>query len=494
MQLRGHATALLVAALAQTAACEQAPKRPKPTQISDPGQVVDAPDPRRDECLRRHLEVDPHYDPVVRAFCADLQNLDGVGASLALVENGRLSLSLAGGRRCQDGEDPVDARTQFRIGSITKTLTAATALSLAREGKLDLDAPVTSHLPDFRLSDPNAAPRITPRHLLSHTSGLPELSPMDVTALDSVPWFGAWATRSRWFEPGALWNYSNSGFALLGEMLQAATGTPYAELVETRVLEPLALNDTTFDAAVASDRGNVACGHHRAGRVKRPLDVESDFDARNEGWAIPAGAALSTAEDLASLAIGLMDSDVVLDQATRTAMFSSQARTHRSPDDFYGLGLAGDELANGLTLLRHAGNTGDFAADIYMVPDRGFALVILGNTSAHFRATADATFRHTLEVPLAAPVRPDPPSLPAFAGDYRVIGWEEPVRVTLEDGALRLSSAELRVENLQLRHVAHSIFAVTWPALGTSEQVTFVPGPSGTWARASSFVAHKPAP
>ena len=492
MQVRGHATALLVATLAQTAACEQAPKRPKPTTVTDPKQVVDAPDERRDACLRRHLEVDPHYDPIVRAFCADLQNLDGVGASLALVENGRLTLSLAGGRRCEDREDPVDARTQFRIGSITKTLTAATTLNLAREGKLELDAPVTTYLPELRLADADAAPGITLRHLLGHTSGLPELSPADVTALDSVPWYGAWSSKTPWFDPGALWSYSNSGYALLGQALHAATGTPYPELVEARVLEPLALADTTFDAAAARERGNVACGHHRAGRVKRPLDVESDFDAQNERWALPAGAALSTAEDLASFAVGLMDSEVVLDQDTRAEMFGSQVRTHRSPKDFYGLGIAGDELAKGLVLLRHAGNTGDFAADLYMVPDRGFALVILGNTSSHFRATADATLRHTLETPLVARSKQDPPSLAAYAGDYRVAGWDAPVRVTVEDDTLRLSSAHLRVENLELRHLAHSTFRLTWPALGTSERVTFVSGASGTWARARSFVGHRP--
>lgn len=133
-------------------------------------------DRQRDACLA-HNPAPARYEGLVRAFCSEHAHLGGVGASLAVAERGRLTFTAVTGARCRDGP-PVTVDTAFRLGSLTKFATAALALDLADERRLDLRAPLPE-LADF--TDPRAR-GITPQQLLEHTAGLADPDPRDLAA------------------------------------------------------------------------------------------------------------------------------------------------------------------------------------------------------------------------------------------------------------------------------------------------------------------------
>lgn len=498
--LRAHvARAALGVSLAAIAiaGCERAPKKDLPTALrhDDPEADKEQALQERFACLDEATDVDPRYEPVVRALCSDLHHLHGVGVSLAIAEKGELRFDIALGKACADQDRPVTADALFRIGSITKTLTATAALVAAQRGRVSLDHPLPEYLPDFTVAEPGRARAITLRHLLDHTSGLPELGPVDTAGLSPDAWYTAWGTRPTWAAPGRVWHYSNSGYALAGTILERALGQPFPRVVEELVLEPMSLAEIDFDAQAAARERTAVCGHPGRSEARTVLDVESDFDPKAAGgWATPAGAGLASARGLARFGLGLLEEDGVLEPQSRRAMFDADTPTHTGDAQTYGLGLARRELANGVVVLRHAGNTGDFAADLYIVPDKGFVLAILSNTSAHYRATAESVFTQRLGVSLT-PMHPAGSHEPAaYAGDYTVPGWPDPVRVTrAADGSLRLASTQLRIDNVELRPGPGDTFQVTWPALGLSERISFVfdEDAKTVWIRGPRFLGHR---
>jgi CubicO group peptidase (beta-lactamase class C family) len=481
---------VIAPALLLATGCEQAPTRPlRHLGPAPAGAVVDV----RARCLAEHADVDPAWEPVVRALCADLHNLEGVGAAIAVVERGRVSFSLAAGRRCDGDEDPVRTDTLFRIGSVSKVVTAAAALTLVQDGGLAFERRVVDDLPGFRLGDPRAARAITLAHLLTHTSGLPEPSPARIAA-EPGPWYEALRTEAPWFEPGTLWSYSNTGYALLGSWLEAVTGEPFASVVDQRVLEPLALADLTFDRKVASATGRAACGHLGRGRARTRIDVADDdrLDRPGVAEAGAAGAAFASAEELARLGAALLEDQALLEPAMRHAMFDTRVDTGGAPGEYWALGIGGWTATNGQAVFHHAGNTGDFSADLWLVPHRQLVVVLLANGPAHFPATARAAFEaagadDALDRPDPGPPRPTG----AYVGEYAVAGWPEPIHVRAGAGGPVLDAPALRVLGLTLRPVAGDAFSVTWPALQSTERVDFVFDARGTFIRSRWFVGRR---
>jgi CubicO group peptidase (beta-lactamase class C family) len=295
--------------------------------------------------------------------------------------------------------------TAFRVGSVTKLLTAALALDLADDHLLDLDAPLPA-LADH--PDPRAA-AITTRQLLTHTSGLPDLDPH---AAADVPWRTALAARPLWTAPGALWSYSNAGYALVGEHLERLAHRPYPALLAERLLAPLHLAHTTADRDQAL-RDRAACGHLGRGPDAIALDVRQDLDigARGATWTIPAGGVIASAPDLVALVLALADpTDSPLSPRAITTLLTADVPTHDHPGERQAPGLRVAPLPAGDRLYRLSGRTGDFTADLSFAPDRGFVLVLLTNTGDPLGATLAAAHDLLNHRPSAAP--------PATASHY----------------------------------------------------------------------------
>lgn len=391
-------------------------------------------DRQRDACLA-HNPAPARYEGIVRAFCSEHAHLGGVGASLAVAERGRLAFTAVTGARCRDGP-PVTVDTAFRLGSLTKLATAALVLALADERRLDLHAPLPE-LADF--TDPRARD-ITPQQLLEHTAGLGDPDPRDLVAARhdlarDLPWRRALAARPLLADPGLLWSYSNAGYALLGAALERlAPRTPYPKLLQDRLLTPLQLAHTTADIERAL-AGDTACGHLGRGPAALALDVRQDleFGAAGATWTIPAGGLLGSAADQVALVLGLLDpARSPLSPAARAALLAPGPLTHERPGERYAPGLRVQRLSDGTPLYRHGGRTGDFTADLSFAPDRGFVLVVLGNTGDPLLAVLAAAHHDLLGEPPRAPA----PALPLdrYAGTYAVPGWT--AALTIEGGAL----------------------------------------------------------
>ena len=188
---------------------------------------------------------------------------------------------------------PNDPSTKFRLGSLTKQFTAASILLLEERGKLSVSDPVKKYLPDA----PAAWDKITLYNLLTHTSGIPsftgfpdyaESEPFATTPANLVARF---RDKPLEFEPGTKWNYSNSGYALLGYLIEKVSGESYADFVQKNIFTPLGMKDSGYDSASA------IIPHRASGYVAGPQGRE------NAGFihmSVPfaAGALYSTTEDL----------------------------------------------------------------------------------------------------------------------------------------------------------------------------------------------------
>jgi CubicO group peptidase (beta-lactamase class C family) len=436
--------------------------------------------------------VAAHLEPVVRALCSDLVNLDVVGASIAVAREGKLVFSAGVGRTCANVEDRPDGKTPYRIGSITKMLTATLAVTLQEQGLIDLDEPVAKVLPELRLADPKAAHRITPRHLLTHTSGLLDRLPAPETAtLDGDAWLRTLHHEPLWTAPGVLFNYSNTGYYLLGVTLQRAGGRPFAELMETQVLARLGLHRSTMEPQRALSWG-AACGHTPSLHGPVPHDVQQDFDrfALGARWTAPAGALIASAEDLVHLALATTEPGT----PTLAQMTAGGVPTHTRAGQVYGLGMSWQRLPGGARLFHHAGNTGDFSADVYWIPERGFALAVLAGSHRHLRATLHSALEHLAGID-GKPPDPRAPDLERYVGAYETTVGDVPVLVTGKASDLLLHAPDLGHDRRPLVHTDGDTFVLE----GSTPPVTLTfvmdggEPPHVQYLRARAFVA-APAP
>jgi len=143
---------------------------------------------------------------------------------------------------------PVDADTLFHIGSITKTYTATAIVRLIEQGKLDLDAPVRTYLPDLRLADGDVAARVTVKHLLTHTGGWWGDSFTDTGGGDDAvaKYVATMASLPQITPLGRFFSYNNAAFVLAGRVIEAVTGKPYETAIQELVLAPLGLKQSFF--------------------------------------------------------------------------------------------------------------------------------------------------------------------------------------------------------------------------------------------------------
>jgi CubicO group peptidase (beta-lactamase class C family) len=268
---------------------------------------------------------------------------------------------------------PVDEETLFEIGSIGKTFTAILVLQLAEEGAIDLDAPVAAYLPWFEVPQPDGAEPIAVAHLLSHTSGL-------AAGIDGTPEaaFQVWSlrdlpTRSL---PGERFHYSNVGFKALGLVLEAVTGSPYPELLRTRILEPLGM--TATEPAITNEiRDRLAVGYEylhddRTAGPRDPLVTATWLET-----ATADGSIASNARDMCAFARMLLrGGEPVLGADAFARMSAPHARV--SDTVAYGYGLLIREL-EGRRTIGHGGGMVGYLAGLQVDVEAGIGAIVLQN-------------------------------------------------------------------------------------------------------------------
>ncbi|MGW4650773.1 serine hydrolase domain-containing protein [Kitasatospora sp. NPDC004289] len=285
---------------------------------------------------------------------------------------------------------PLDADTQFRIGSITKTLTAALVLRLRDEGRLGLDDPLGRHLAGL----PEPVGAATVGQFLAHTSGVPAGPPATWRrdGTDDFP-AGLFGQPPTLYPAGAVHHYSDVGFTLLGALVERHRAAPWAECVRTELLRPLGMRRTTRLPAAPA-----ATGWAADPETGGPTAVPSyDF-----GVMSPSGQHWSTLDDLVRWAAFLTwGQDGVLSAATLAEM-----RRPAVPDGCYGLGLElwPDDPARdgGPGFAGHTGSVPGFRSALLVAPAEGLAGILLANGSTALPEGTAALVRDLVRLGTAA--------------------------------------------------------------------------------------------
>jgi CubicO group peptidase (beta-lactamase class C family) len=325
---------------------------------------------------------------------------------------------------------PNTSTTKFRLGSVTKQFTAAAILLLEERGKLKTDDPVKLHLPDA----PAAWNKVTIFHLLTHTSGIPSLT--------EFPDFPTWKLSARTiqqsidlfrdkpleFPPGERYNYSNSGYLLLGYLVEKISGGTYETFVKKNIFDPLGMKDSGYDSneSVIPSRA--------AGYTPGPDGiVNADF----VHMSIPhgAGALYSTTEDLLRWTTGLFGGKIL-------SAASLEKMTTPFKED-YAFGLVVSRV-NGRKTIRHGGGIEGFNTELTYYPDEKLTIVVLANLNGDTpeRITQQlSAVAHGEKVVLPAEkteVKLAPEQLTKYAGSYEVSPSQNMI-ITISDGRLSAS-------------------------------------------------------
>ena len=341
-----------------------------------------------------------------------------VGLSAAVVENGTTVLAEGFGKRSLQTGEPVTADTMFAIGSITKQFTAACVLLLAEDGKLAVTDKVAKYYPDL-----TRAADITLLDLMNHVSGYPDYYPLDFvdrpmarpTPSDEV--IRRFGTRPLDFEPGSRYSYSNTGYLILGRVVEKVSGQSYSDFLTGRILKPLGLVHTAYEP----DPGSPACAR---GHMSFWLGAPEIVPLEGKGWVAAAGALFSTPTDLAAWDLALVGGKVLKPESFK--LMTAPRRLNDGTLSNYGCGLAMGERG-GVAFLSHSGAVNGFHALNIVVPSTRSAAILLSNLSSYSDTNAVYGELTKLVLPPAAPApapaaqdKPKPPApktgIPAIAG------------------------------------------------------------------------------
>ena len=347
--------------------------------------------PSRVEKLRSAL---PAIDSLFSAF-AKANHVPGI--AYGVIIDGKLAHTGTAGLRDIESNAPVDSASVFRIASMTKSFTALSILKLRDDGKLSLDDPAERYVPELKdLSYPTTdSPRLTIRHLLSHSEGFPEDNPWGDQQLNRTDDEMAAMMRSGIpfsNPPGIAYEYSNYGFAILGRIVAVVSGQPYATYLRTNILEPLGMHSTTMEAAQVPPN-RLARGYRwedERWKLEPPLP-DGSFGAM--------GGMLTSIDDLARWVAYLNGawpprSDADEGPVSRSSVREMQqlwrvrpARVTRTGRDNalalsalgYGYGLRISQTCEFDYVVAHSGGLPGYGSQMRWLPNYGVGIIALGN-------------------------------------------------------------------------------------------------------------------
>ena len=305
--------------------------------------------------------------------------------AVLVAEQGKVIFKKGYGQANKEWGIPNAPDTKFRLGSITKQFTAMLIMQLVEQGKIRLDGKITEYIPDY----PKATgERVTIHHLLTHTSGIPsytsmpkfvqELSRTPYTPTDFIKVFRDLPLE---FEPGAKFVYNNSGYFLLGVIIEKVKGKTYAQALEERIFKPLGMTNSGYDVP-APILPNRAAGYQKqAGRYVNALYLDMTIP-------YSAGSLYATVEDL-YLWDQALYGDKLLSEKFRTMMFDPRISASGVPGSskYYAYGWMVGKDAIGTTndsvyTISHGGSINGFNTLIARIPETKSLVVLLNNTGS----------------------------------------------------------------------------------------------------------------
>lgn len=328
------------------------------------------------------------------------------GLTLAVVRGGKVVRSAGYGVASAELPAPATADTVYEIGSITKPFTAMLVLMLVEEGKVKLDESVTTYVPKL----PEAWKPVTVKHLLNHTSGLP----IYTAATDFLKLAREEHTRAQIlklvadkppeFPPGTAWKYNNTGYFLLGMLIEEVTGRTYGEIIKDRITGPLKMDATRPDNPRA-----VVAGRARGHGLLLGTTVNRDPITTSSSFA--AGCLLSTVGDLAKYDAALKEGRFLKPSSYEIMYDTTKLPGGKSHP--YGFGWI-TETTDGKRLYAHDGGTPGFATALHRHVDDDLTVIVLTNLAdARAGGIAEAVARQVVSPPAAKPSKDDDPALTA---------------------------------------------------------------------------------
>jgi CubicO group peptidase (beta-lactamase class C family) len=304
------------------------------------------------------------------------------GVTIALIDDQELIFAGGFGLADRKSGTPAQADTVYRAGSISKLFTAMATMQLVERGRIDIDAPVTNYLPEFRIIVPfEDAKPLTLRQLMCHRSGMVRESPVGSYFDDSEPGIqrtvASLASCVLVYPPATHTKYSNSGVTVVGHVVERIAGIPYAVRQQNELLGPLAMGDSAFLRTPAI-RKKLAKGYLP---VAKPTGGFAEIEAPVfEFGLIPAGNLYTTAEDLARFLMCLAADGRVADRQllqsnTLAGMFVPQLTTDTNG---FGIGFSVGHL-RGRKTVGHMGAVYGFTSSITLLPEEKIGVVVLCN-------------------------------------------------------------------------------------------------------------------
>lgn len=342
-----------------------------------------------------------------------LQEPGGVGLSIAIARGSNIILAKGYGLAEVEHDAKADAETIFRIGSVTKQFTAAAIMRLVEQGKLTLDDDMTTYLPDY----PTQGHTVTIRHLLTHTSGI-----KSYTSVEDFWKFGqarelthdellAYVKDVEFdFAPGEKFLYNNTGYYLLGMIIEKVAGVPYCQYLQDEFFTPLGLTRTRCGS-------NTDIIHNRAQGYEFNADVLSNdapIGMNNPG---AAGILISTAHDLIVWDQALMNGKVVSEDSLK--QMTTPYTLSDGTDTGYGFGLGMRDL-EGHRRIGHGGGINGFNSLLGYFPDDDLYVAVISNSqgvSAPEIARAITMAALGIENTFAD-LAPSPDDIERFSGMY----------------------------------------------------------------------------
>ena len=356
-----------------------------------------------------------------------------------VVRGGETVFSQGYGMASLEHQLPNTPQTRFRLGSVTKQFTAAAILQLQDRGLVDVQAPVSTYLPDY----PNKT--ITLHHLLTHTAGIPNLTSFPdyfewmklPTTLDDL--IVRFKDLPLEFEPGSQYRYSNSGYVLLTQVIETVSGQSYDNYVTENLLVPLGMKATGYEQPLAIVPGLASGYQIAAGNYQQAAHID---------MSVPQGAGglYSTAADLVRWNQFLFgkgsENAAVLSDRTRAAMTSPQVSLgiEAAPNLFYGYGLMIDSQFE-QPLVGHGGGINGFVTSLVYVPEQEATIVVLSNVESinPNQMTSDLVamlLGNSYELPQALDTATvDAAVLDRYVGTYQLTP-DFQITLTVKDGQL----------------------------------------------------------
>ena len=393
------------------------------------------------------LDLDKHQ--LETRVAGMLSRHSAVGLAVGVVRDGGLTFFTAHGVADIRSRTPVTEDTVFRIGSITKTITAVAVMQLVEQGLVDLDAPANAYLRAYKLVPRNAGWRpATVRHLLTHTAGIAEEVPRSAALRrdygvsfppGKVPTPGEYYRGRVWLdiEPGSRFRYTDHGPTAVGQIVEDVSGQSLDRYLRERVFAPLGMADSDLILPERL-RPRLATGYRLRSAGPRPVPLRDSVTAA-------AGNVYSTPRDMARYLAALTGGGAnehgrVLEPATLATMFDPQYQ----PDPrIAGLGLAFWRVdGRGHSVVEHQGTLPGFDSQVFVAPDDRVGIMAFTNGTARGPFWLPGEVGGLLEDLIGIPhrqIRTDVPQHPEVWGElcgwYRVPGPVTDLRATAFLGA-----------------------------------------------------------